>query len=418
MTGTRSSRPAGAVAAFFALKIALGAAILIASAHWMSVQSFAIFSQLLILIAYLTSIGTAGVQNGLIRQIAASEGDEDAVGGEVRAALAIWITVALIAGLAAMVFRGQIAILLTGTRAIAWVVPWLALFALWAGLGQLLCSILTGTRRAPLALLAQAIGLVFGTIPAMILLHRDAPIAAALTFTGGQGATTIFAAIRVRTILHRAWTRAGGVRAEIGRLLAFSIAFLATASIMPLTLIGLRSIYRTAFGLDALGYWLAANRISDINTQLLGLYMVQAFLPAMTATAASDQRRMMIRTAGGAVGIMAIPLVVFIAAPRFFVGTFLSAKFLPGAPFFIGYFAGDVLRVGASTASYTALARGNLRAYVGLEILAAALIGVLLTGLTWSGILVAPPVAYAVCYALIFIGFTVLALRRREVPRA
>lgn len=418
MTASPFRKPAGAVALFFGFKILLGAAILIASAQWMSVASFAVFSQLLILVAYLTSVGTAGVQNGLIRQIAAAGGDEASVGREVRAALWIWLAVALIAGLGALLFGGRIAILLTGTRDVGGVVPWLALLALWSGLGQLFCSILTGTHRAPLALLAQAVGLVAGTLPALGLLHGDAPIAAALAFVGGQGVTTVVAAALIRPILARAWTSPPPVRPEIRRLLAFSLAFLATASIMPLTLIGLRSLYRSAFGLEALGYWLAANRISDINTQLLGLYMVQAYLPAMAGAPRSEQRRLALRTAAGAVGVMAIPLLVFLAAPGFFVRAFLSTKFLPAAPFFIGYFAGDMLRVGASIASYTALARGNLRFYVGLEILAAILISTLLIGLAWSGFLIAPPFAYAGCYALIFLIVAPYLLRDRRARHA
>jgi len=414
MTVSRWRGAGLAVAIFFAFKLALGAAILIASARWMTVADFAIFSQLLILIAYLASVGTAGVQNGLIRQIAAANGDAAMIAREVRAALSIWAGVAIVALIGTSVCRAPISVMLTGAHDVAWAVPWLTLLAMWSGLGQLFCSVLTGTNRVATALSAQAVGLLAGAAPALFLLHLGMPTAAALAFSGGQGTTTFVAALSIRHIL--AGARRGGdqLRPEIVRLLGFSGAFLATASIMPLTLIALRSVYRTAFGLDALGYWLAANRISDVNTQLLGLYMVQAFLPAMAAAPAAEQRRLAIGTAAGAVCVMALPLAIFLAEPSLVIRTFLSAKFLPATIFFTSYFLGDALRVGASTASFAALAHARLKLYVGIEASAALLMSGFVISLIRIGKPQAPAIAYAATYMLIFIAAGLYVLRRRR----
>lgn len=410
-------KPAFAVAIFFAFKVALGAAILVASAQWMTVASFAIFSQLLILIGYLASIGTAGVQNGLIRQVAAATGDEEMIARELRAGIAIWTVVATVAAIGGIILRTQIAVLLTGGRDVAWVVPWLAVFAMWSGLGQLLCSVLTGMGRAHLALLAQGVGLVGGTVPALLMLHRGDPAVAALLFSGGQGLTTLLAAGGVAPILRSAWQHRETVKAEVRRLLGFSGAFLAVTSIMPLTLIALRSVYRTAFGLDALGYWLAANRVSDVNTQLLGLYMTQAFLPAMASAPSSEHRRLALRTAAIALPVMAIPLVLFLVAPTLLVRAFLSAKFVPALPFFIAYFAGDVLRVGASLASFSALAHARLKLYVGLESTAAILMTFFVIALSAIGKPSAPAIAYVTTYAMISFAAGLFLVRERRTTR-
>lgn len=414
MIRLRRGGPGTAVALFFTFKLALGAAILIASARWMAVADFAVFSQLLILIAYLASIGTAGVQNGLIRQIAIADGDADMIARETRAAVAIWAGVAIVAMVCTALLRDPISMLLIGTREVAYAVPWLTLFALVSGLGQLLCSVLTGTNRAGAALSAQAVGLVGGTVPAMVLLHLGMPTTAALAFSAGQGTTMLAAAVRIRHEIRAAWHNRDPLRPEVVRLLGFSGAFLATASIMPLTLIALRSVYRSAFGLDALGYWLAANRISDVNTQLLGLYMVQAFLPGMAGAPATKQRRLAIRTAIGAVCIMALPLLVFLTAPSLLVRTFLSAKFLPATIFFAAYLLGDTLRAGASTAAFSALAHARLKLYVGIEAVAALLMSALVVSLSWAGNADAPAISYVTTYALIFAAAGLFVLRGRK----
>jgi len=392
-----------AVLSFFGLKMVLGATILVASARWLSVGNFAVFSQLLVLIAYLATIGTAGVQTGLIRQIAAAEND-DAVAREVRAAFSIWAVLALIVCLGSWLFATPIARFLTGFPQSAWVVPWLAVLAVLTGLGQLLCSVLTGTDRASASLFAQGVGLVAGTIPALALLRWNMPNAAALLFSGGQSVTLLIAAARIRRVLGQAVGTPGSVMPEIRRLLGFSGAFLLVASIMPLTLLELRAIYRSTLGLEALGYWLAANRISDVNTQLMGLYMVQVFLPGMTAARGKDTAWRLVRhTFFVATTGMATGLIIFLLAPSLLVGLFLSAKFLPAVPLVIGYFLGDTLRASASLASYTAMSQRRLVAYVGFEAAAAALIAASLMLLLHFDVPNAPAIAYVGSYILMAI---------------
>lgn len=391
-----------AVASFFALKMVLGATILVASARWMPVGSFAVFSQLLILIAYLATIGTAGVQNGLIRQIAAAGEDAAAIACEVRAAVAIWLPVAAVTVIGCWLLQTRIAVLLSGGRDIAWVVPWLALLTVFSGLGQLFCSILTGTRRAGTALLAQAIGMVIGTVGALAMLRAGQPLVAALAFSGGQALTTLAAAAWTGPTLRHALRIDKPIGAEVRRLLAYAGTFLLVVSILPLTLLGLRSIYRTAAGLEALGFWLAANRISDVNTQLLGLYMVQVFLPGMAALKDKAAAWALVRHTF-LIGTLAMGacLSVFLVRPSLLIGLFLSAKFLPAMPIMLGYFIGDTLRVSNSLASYTALSRRHLPLYVGFEATAAALITVLLLALLHVGAPAAPALAYAGAYALL-----------------
>ncbi len=404
-------RQSFAVGIFFAFKIVLGTAVLLASAQWMPVAGFAVFSQLLILIAFLTTIGTAGVQNGLIRQIAAAE-DDRAVARELRAALSIWAIVAPVVCVGVWALATRIAILLTGLGGISWVVPWLALLAVVAGLGQLFCSVLTGTGRTPAALSAQAFGLLAGTLPALFLLNRNAPLAAALAFSAGQSVTALLAGFKIGAILRRAKNESPPAAAEIRPLLGFSGAFLASASIMPLTLLGLRSVYRSSVGLDALGYWLAANRISDINTQLLGLYMVQVYLPAAArlkdhVTAWRLARRSFL------IGTLAMGggLALFLLAPSLLIRLFLSAKFLPAAAIIGGYFIGDTLRVSASLASYAALSQRRLGSYIGLEIGAAATLSAILLVLVHMRVGEAPSLAYMGTYAAMAI-ISWLLLRR------
>jgi O-antigen/teichoic acid export membrane protein len=227
------------------------------------------------------------------------------------------------------------------------------------------------------------------------------PAAAALLFSGGQSVTALIAGARIRDILRQALGTRGSVRPETRRLLGFAGAFLLTASIMPLVLFELRAVYRGSLGLEALGFWLAANRISDVNTQLMGLYMVQVFLPGMasirkrTAAWRLVRHTFVVATLGMVAGLAFVLL-----APTSLVSLFLSAKFVPAIPLVIGYLIGDTLRASASLGSYTALSQGRLAIYVGFEGAAAAMIAAILLLLLHGHVPNAPAIAYAGCYAL------------------
>ena len=373
----RLGRIGGAVGLFFGLKIATGLVLVSASAHRLNVSDFGIFSQLFLLLGLLATVSAGGVQNGLVRRIALAGGAPALERQAVAAALCITggFGVTLVA--VALLFQREIALVLTGSAASAWTIPLIAVAAIVGGFGAILCAVLTGRGRAPVSLMLQAAGLVAGGAGAFYALARGDAIGAVLAFACGPMLTFILALGPAHSALPRRLV-SGRLRADVRELLGFSGAFLLVAAIMPLTLFGLRYVYRLDFGPELLGYWLAGNRVSDITSQLLGLFMQQFFLPraAVIKDMAAEARPLIGRTFLICTAMMAAGLIVFALGQEFFVRTFLSAQFLPAIPFIIGYLAGDVLRVATSLAMHLALARGRLLMCIGIEAASAATLAI------------------------------------------
>lgn len=388
---------------FFGLKLVLGLVILVAAARALPVADFAIFSQLLVLLAFLVTLATGGVQHGMIRQVAVSQQDGDAgFHSTIKAGLIIWAVVGTVLIFVIAMLAHRLSVLLIGTDDGGWVIPWLAVLAVGTGLGTLLCAILTGQGRPVASLASQALGLVIATGIALYFLVAGQPIAAAAGFAAGPLLTTIGAALFVGRPVFESIRLGRDLRAAVSQLLGFSFAFLVTAALMPLTLLALRAIYRESFGLELLGYWLAANRISDVNTQLLGLYLTQEYLPKAAAAGDRTARRaLVVRSFGVATAAMLVGLGAFSAAPELLITLLLSAKFVSAASLMQWYFLGDVLRVTSSLATFTALAHRRLILYVSIEAVAAGTLATAVVALTALGFQDGPGIAYAATYAII-----------------
>ncbi len=399
------------VPAFFALRILSGLFLLKLSAVRLPVSGFAAFSQLLMFLALLNVLTVGGAQNGLVRQAAAAE-DPRSLGRSQAAAFAIWACALPLLALPVLAAAGPIAKALVGSAQWAGAVIAIALAALAAGPGQIWCGILTGRTRVASSLAAQALGLTAGTAAAALMILRGQPAAAAIAFAGG-GLVTLLAAFLLARPLRipllsprRAWP-------EVRTLLRYSAALALTTGFTALVLFALRSRYRDAFGGAQLGYWMAANRISDMSTQLLGLFMIQFFVPhlAMTENPAARRTLMLRGLAAGALAMGGI-LAVFTLGADLLVRAFLSAAYLPAIGAIKAYMLGDMLRVWPSLAMYAAFARGQPGRYAAIEMSALSLMAVITLTLTALGQPQAPLAGYVGAYGVLAVLVSLAFLRR------
>lgn len=370
MAASKAVMSIATIGGFFALKILVGIVLVVQSARTLSVSDFGVFSQLFLFLALLSTISAGGVQNGLIRQIALAKNNLDDERKSVGAALMIWVAFSATILSFSLIAAEPLSKLLVGNANAIYMVPAIAAAAMAAGGGQLLCAILTGRGRTSVSLILQGLGLAIGGGGCWFYLAAGDAQNAVIAYALAPIATLLFALPLTWRWLPRGMRTLHHLQDERRILLNFSGAFLLTATIMPITLFLLRYVYRIEFGEEALGYWLAANRVSDVSTQFLGLYMAQIYLPAVARRSSISDIKPLIRNAM-AVGLAAMggALAIFVAFSPLLIRNFLSPAFLSATPFIIGYLCGDIFRVVTSLSLHTALARGRFKIYVGVEVL-------------------------------------------------
>ncbi len=364
--------------------------------------------------ALLNVLALCGAQNGVVRQAAAADSPE-ALASTHAAAFAIWGAAVPLALLPVLAASGFISSVLVGSPVHATVVLAIAVMALAGAPGQIWCALLTGRKRVARSLMAQAAGLIAGAAMAGWRIMAHDPSGAAVAFASGSLVTTAvslpFALQLGLPLIPRRFSWP-----PVRTLLRYSAAFAATAGYASVMLFGLRWVYREHFGATQLGYWLAANRVSDMSTQLLGLFMIQVFVPHMAGTHEEGRRRaILLRCWATAVGVMSAFVVVFSLASGLLIHLFLSDAYLPAAPVIRTYMIGDVLRVWPSLAMYTAFANGRPLRYAGIEAGALTVMAVVTTVLISAGDTAAPQFGYLAAYA-IAATFVSMAFLLRPAP--
>jgi len=403
-----------AIPVYFGIRIASAIFLLKLSTLFLNIQGFADFTQFLAFSALLNMAVVGGAQNGLIRQAAAaSESELSDVHG---AGLAVWAIAVPILGIPTLLLSREISQVLTGDTAFWKEIVGLTLLSLAAGPGQVCWSILSGRKLVGQSLGAQSLGMVAGTAGAAYFIVRGSYTTAALAFAAGPLVGSV-AALPFVARLPLKWrpTSKG-----LGQLLGYSMAIAATLGFTALVLFGLRSVYRDHFGATQLGYWLAANRISDMSTQFVGLFMLQSFVPQLaTASTRQERRRLIARYGGISAVLMGTALLLFLGASGPLVRLFLSAAYVPAVPGIRLYMTGDFLRVWASLAMFTAFASGKPARYAAIEMSTMALMAVLTLALIAAGEDFAPQIAYAAAYGMtaLIIGIGPL-LRSFQATRA
>lgn len=390
-------RRLASVPVFFGLRVASALLLLKLSASCLTVGDFTVFAQLMQFAALLNLMAVGGAQNGLIRQAAAAS-DPDALARTQTAAFHIWGVAAPVLALPVLLAGGEISAVLVGTRQLWWAVIAIALLSLAAGPGQIWCSLLTGRKRTASSLSAQAAGLLVGTAAAAALILRKEAVAATIAFAGG-GMTTMAVSYVSAGRLRTPWAPVKTAMAEARVLVRYSAALGATTGFSAIVLFGLRALDRHAFGTTELGYWLVANRISDLSTQLMGLFMIQVFVPHVASLSSAVARRSFVLRCWtvGVAGTGAI-LAVFSLAAQPLVHAFLSDAYLAAIPSIQLYMAGDMLRVWSSLAMYAAFVRGEPGRYAAIEIGVLSLMAAIAAALVAAGRPLALQLAYVGAY--------------------
>jgi O-antigen/teichoic acid export membrane protein len=394
------------VPAYFFLKIASAIVLLKICASFLSVSDYGEFAQLVQYGTVLNLLAVGGTQNGLIRQAAAAD-DDDELAAIHGAALAIWLAASVFVMVLVAGGKDYISSILIGDEGAAPTVVAITALSLINGPGQIWSSILSGRQRVPISLAAQAAGISCSVALAVLFILQGKPHLAAAAFAAGPLLTLLIAG-RAMFGLRLRQPKTPAVKRQLLPLLRYSAALAATSGYTALILFALRSMYREHFGSTALGYWIAANRISDMSTQLLGLFIIQFYVSHVAALDdAAERKRFIFKCWAAAVAGMTLVFVVFSFAGRELVALFLSPAFLPAIPVIRVYMVGDILTVWASLAMFTAFARGHPGRFAVIEMATLSLMAAIAAVLIKSGNARAPQLAYASAYAVTALVITV-----------
>jgi hypothetical protein len=175
-------------------------------------------------------------------------------------------------------------------------------------------------------------------------------------------------------------------------------AYLVAASAMPISLFFMRAIYRELFGVEALSSWLLANRISDVSTQLIGIYMAQLILPNISISIGRPTLSVSFKAVLSYITTLTVALTLVALFALLFLNQsvikIIPNMFFESKNIIILYMVGDILRVYVSFLYFFSLASNRPWLGASIELSNAAIFaGALALGL-FVGLDSAPGYAY------------------------
>jgi O-antigen/teichoic acid export membrane protein len=395
---SRIIRSYSPIAALFIIRISFALGIFLCSSVAFKDSEFIVFNQLFLLFSLINLISAGGTVSGIVSFVAHAREDSIVVASCLRSALIIWSILNFTIVSITLIFSSLIFSGLAIADEPYWIVPVLAGLAALSGLGQIFGSVLIGQLRSNLNIAVQLTGMIVGGTSAVWLIFQNHHIEAILLYAVGSALTSLISAILIRSIIFKMLSVSADLVGEMAR---YSATFVYTASLTPITFFLVRYIHELNFGTPALRDLITATRISDVNTQFVGLIMSQLLLPRVAANLdKSNVQRVVLESGIISVFAMTFSFVAFILISDKIDIIMPLATGSAGIALILAFLIGDIVRVPQSIALNLALAEERFLGFAAVETAGAILmIATLLvtTRLNWP---IGPGLAYAAGYAI------------------
>lgn len=380
-----------------------GLAVLKVLAVHTSPTDFGQLAQIMGVIALSGMLAAGGIGNGLTRQLAASQSELEQ---------SRWLLVALKIYLVASVLLAVL--LLAGAWSLArWLLEDIGYTPVFVALaaGQALVGASTLSQAVAAArgnygfiLRIAGIGAVVGVLVVGVGVWLGGVVGGALALVINAALPGLVAIAIKRQALAKLAGRVGErvARSDIALLLNYAgIAMLGAAS-LTVSQIASRNLVGKTLGWDAVGFWQAVARISDVYMQLISIALMSYVLPKLSRIDGFKSMHPELLRLTGALCATFLFAAMFIYSLReFLISLLFSVEYLPAAGLLPIQLLGDLFRLIAVCLSVALIARGLTRTSMIYEtvqgILTFALTAALLDG---SGIS-APLQAYCLTYAIL-----------------
>lgn len=417
-----SHRPAVLLVGMVLIRMAAFLLLLKVLAHSFGADGFGPISQVIAITALFAVLAGGGVMNGIIRNVAAAQDDEERTAW-IRAALPVAAVVGLALGVFAVVLhlfaRDHI---FPGSLDVGPVLLFIAAAQFVVGFGNVALAWLSGTGRTGAFALAQAGGAVLASVAiAALALRQDmAAVAAACTLIAlfPAGIAMVLAGSDVPWSAF--WRSFDGKRIRI--MLRFGLTMVVAVVAVPSAWIWIRADLAVAAGWEQVGLWQSVQRLSEAYMQIFGALFVNHGLPRMARAGAADWRSGLRETAVLVAVLFAAGAVVLLSFDELVLRLAFNAEFV-GASVFVGpQLLGDGLKLASLCCVYALVSLNRPGAHALTEVVQAIVLVTVYTVLLEAEGSLAPVQAYIVSAAatLLLAAFFLwrAAARTAAVPAA
>ncbi|WP_336280250.1 O-antigen translocase [Cronobacter dublinensis] len=266
------------------------------------------------------------------------------------------------------------------TEKFGWVIQLCLLLLPFSAASSLINSVINGTQNYKRFILLGAVSVIISsTLMITLVIHYNlvgALLAAALQGSA-IGIVMLVSSLRQPWLKLRLWWGKIGDKHK-AKISGYLLMTIASAVMMPLSLIGVRNITANELSWEAVGHWQVVWKISEVYLSVITIALGTYYLPRLSKLNTADE---IISEANATLKVV-VPVIFVIAVGiylfRDFAITLLFTKdFLVARDLFGFQLCGDVIKIVGWILAYPMIARGATKWFISTEIVSGLLLMIL-----------------------------------------
>ena len=318
------------------------------------------------------NIATGGIANGVTKYVAEQSGEEEKINKFIHTALWVTIVLSIFCGLVMVIGANYFSILILKSYEYAIVFLLFGITVLFYALNTLLLAIVNGQKNFKLFVRINLINSVVGLSFSVMLSLWFGVIGALVSVVSYQSLVFIITLFLLRNAIWLKWNLFRG-RFDFKNLKLlsnYSLMVLASAFIVPVSQLLVRSYLARKVSVSDAGLWEGINRISGINLMIIVPSFSVYYLPRLSELKTDQEIRDEIRY----VYKLLIPFLIITSLGififrHFIISTLYTNDFLPMEDLFAPQLIGDVIKMCGWILGYILVVKTMTKVYIIMEIL-------------------------------------------------
>lgn len=360
--------------------------------------------------AILTSLGSGGINNGVVKLVAENHEDEDELTHSISTGFLLTVLFSVVSGLLCAVFALPLSKWIFKDEGFFYLFIIFGIGLLFVSLNNFLLSVLNGFTKyktyVTVSIITSLMGLAFTVILALFY-RLPGVLIAIVSYQAVIFFITLFILRKEQWLHVGLWKNYKKFTAS--KYFAFTAMAFVTALTVPVAQLIIRSYIIEGYSLTIAGLWESVNKISAMFLLFITSSFSVYYLPKLSKTKSDSGLKLeILKTYKVMLPVVGVSLLAIYFLRELVIRLVFTQEFLPMEPLFKWQLLGDFFKVSSWLLAFIMVAKSMTKPYIITEIIfSVILVATSLYLIRFNGALGATQ-AYCLTYLLYLVVMTVL----------
>ncbi len=370
----------------------------------------ALVGQLQNFIAIFTSVGSGGINNGVVKFVSEFREDTDQLNYSISTGFLLTLFFATLAGLVSAVFCMPLSEWILNDSSYYYLFIIFGFSLILVSLNNFFLSVVNGftqyRKYVIISMITSVMGLIL-TVLLAVFYELPGVMISLVSYQGIMLFATLFILRKEKWLSSQLWKTIKRKNTE--KYFAYTAMAFVTALTVPVAQLLIRSYIIDEYSLTVAGFWESVNKISAMFLLFITSSFSVYYLPKLSQTHAPDKLKSeILKTYTVMLPVTAVALVAIFLFRELVIRLVFTEEFLPMEPLFQWQLLGDFFKISSWLLAFIMVAKSMTKPYIITEIVfAAIMVGTSVFFVDKNGVIGATQ-AYCLTYFLYCVVMVVL----------